>query len=138
MVREHLFFRQLLSLNLPADDYVIAGSGPLFAHGLRRDIGDVDVVAGGAAWGKALELGHPKAAPLGYAQHIVLFDGAVEILDSWFGHPADRLIPEAEIIEGFRFMPLRWVLEWKMKFMANGVRREKDQRDVALMRQYLQ
>ncbi|MCL3992841.1 hypothetical protein [Streptomyces lavenduligriseus] len=138
MVREHPFFRQLMSLSLPIEDYVIAGSGPMFAHGLRRDIGDIDVVAGSVAWGRALELGHPETAPLGYAQHVVLSGGTIEILDGWFGYPVDALIAEAEIIEGIRFMPLRRVLEWKLKFMDNGVGREKDWRDIEMIRQYLQ
>ncbi|MFI2039153.1 hypothetical protein ACH470_31580 [Streptomyces bottropensis] len=137
MVREHPFFKRLISLGLPVDDYVIAGSGPMFAHGIRGDIGDVDVVAGGAAWGRALELGKPEVAPFGYAQHVVLFDGSVEILDGWFGYPVDALIAEAEIIEGIRFMPLVRVLEWKVKFMGSEVGREKDCRDIALIRRYM-
>ncbi|MEV5310806.1 hypothetical protein [Streptomyces sp. NPDC052610] len=138
MVREHPFFQRLTSLGLPVDNYVIGGSGPMFAHGLRKEIGDIDVVASGAAWSRALELGQPEAAPLGYAQHVVLFDGTVEILDGWFGYPVDILILEAEVIEGIRFMPLTRVLEWKVKFMDSKVGREKDRQDIALIRRYLQ
>ncbi|MEU2062683.1 hypothetical protein [Streptomyces sp. NPDC013455] len=137
MVREHPFFRQLISLSLPVDGYVVAGSGPMFAHGLRREIGDIDVVAGGAAWSRALEMGHPEAAPLGFAQHVALFGGTIEILDGWFGYPVGMLIQEAEVIEGIRFMPLARVLEWKVKFVDHGMGREKDRRDIEVIRQHL-
>ncbi|MEU0738684.1 hypothetical protein [Streptomyces sp. NPDC006134] len=138
MLREHPFFQELVSLGLPADGYVIAGSGPMFAHGLRDDIGDIDVVAGESAWRVALELGRPEAAPLGYAQRIVLSGGVIEVLDGWFGYPVDSLILESETIEGIKFMPLKKVLEWKIKFRENGVGRDKDSRDIALLQEYLQ
>ncbi|MEV5431047.1 hypothetical protein [Streptomyces sp. NPDC052701] len=138
MLREHPFFRKLISLGLPVDGYVIAGSGPMLARGLRENVGDLDVVANEAAWRVALEWGQPEAAPLGYAQRIVLFDGVIEILDGWFGYPVDSLIMEAETIEGIRFMPLKRVLEWKIKFKNNGVGRKKDSRDIAVLRGYLQ
>ncbi|MFJ2130866.1 hypothetical protein ACIOHO_08150 [Streptomyces sp. NPDC087849] len=137
MLREHPFFRELISLGLPVDSYVVAGSGAMFARGLRKEIGDVDVVAGGIAWRMALELGQPEPAPLGYAQRIVLCDGAIEILDGWFGHPVDSLILEAETIEGIKFMPLKSVLEWKIRFRSNGMGRKKDARDIELLEEYL-
>ncbi|MFF8917133.1 hypothetical protein ACF08M_28395 [Streptomyces sp. NPDC015032] len=137
MLREHPFFRELIMLGLPADGYVIAGSGAMFAHGLRKEIGDVDVVAGRIVWGMALKLGQPEPAPLGYVQRIVLFGGAIEVLDGWFGHPVDSLILEAETIEGINFMPLKRVLEWKIRFREGGMDRKKDARDIELLEEYL-
>lgn len=60
---EQPLFRSLASLDLPADDFIIAGSGPMLAHGIRSTLGDLDVVARGAAWDKALTLGTPRQPP---------------------------------------------------------------------------
>ena len=38
-------FEKLKALRLPASEYVIFGSGPLFAHGLLGEVRDIDVVA---------------------------------------------------------------------------------------------
>lgn len=138
MLRDHPFFKDFLSLGLPSADYVIAGSGALIAHGIRRDIGDVDVVARGVAWEVAQKLGTAQKAPLGWAQHVILFDGAVEVLNGWFDYSVDQLIGEAEEFEGMMFMPLVRVLEWKTRLVESGLGRDKDLRDIASIRQYLE
>ncbi|MFG2997542.1 hypothetical protein [Streptomyces sp. NPDC048340] len=124
-------------MELPAEDYVIFGSGPLLAHGIRREVGDLDVVVRGAAWERARNFGTPREAPLGWAQHILLFDGSIEILNGWFDYSVDALILGAEVFEGVRFAPLEKVLEWKSGFVATGRGRDKDLRDIALMREFL-
>ncbi|MFI2351252.1 hypothetical protein ACH492_30375 [Streptomyces sp. NPDC019443] len=137
MLRDHRFFRKLLSLGFPPEDYVIAGSGPLLAHGIRRDIGDIDVVARGVAWELAAKWGAPQQAPFGWAQHVVLFDGSIEVLNGWFDYSVDSLIMEAEIFEGMRFMPLERVAEWKVRLLDGGAGRDSDLRDIALIKNYL-
>ncbi|MEU6486239.1 hypothetical protein [Streptomyces sp. NPDC046887] len=137
MLRDHPFFRNLQSLGLPVEDYVISGSGPLLVHGIRRDIGDLDVVARGAAWEIAKGLGDPEEAPLGWAQRISLMNGSIEILNGWFGYSVDSLIAEADVFEGVRFMPLTRVLEWKSHLVESGAGRDKDVRDIADIGEYL-
>jgi len=53
----HPFLEQLRSLELPVAHHVLFGSGPLLARGWIDDAGDIDVVARGAAWARAQELG---------------------------------------------------------------------------------
>ncbi|QIY56617.1 hypothetical protein HEP86_21350 [Streptomyces sp. RPA4-5] len=129
---EQPLFRSLASLDLPADDFIIAGSGPMLAHGIRSTLGDLDVVARGAAWDKALTLGTPSPAPLGYVDHIVLHSGEIEILDGWFDYDADKVIDEFEIFCGIRFAPLGKVLEWKKR-----LDREKDREDIEAINRYM-
>lgn len=131
---QHTFVRQLLSLGLPSADYVVAGSGPLLAHGLRESVGDLDVVARGRAWKAVLELGEPVVPPSGHGSVVLLFDGNIEVFDRWLpGAPGpDELIAGAETIEGVPFCPLRTVLGWKER---SG--RDKDRDDVRLIRSYL-
>ncbi|MGW1712168.1 hypothetical protein [Streptomyces sp. NPDC002156] len=131
-LRDHRFFQEVIALRLPVEDYVIAGSAPMLAHGINRNIGDIDIVARGAAWKISLELGRVSTSPLGPAQRVVLFDGDVEVLDGWFGYSVDSLIEEGEIVDGFRFLSLARTVEWKI-----ALGREVDLEDVELIRRSL-
>ncbi|MEU6310292.1 hypothetical protein [Streptomyces sp. NPDC047014] len=117
---------------------MIAGSGSLLVHGIRRQIGDLDVVARGAAWEVAGSFGTPEDAPMGWARRIGLMGETIEILDGWFDYSVDSLIAEAEVVEGVRFMPLLRVMEWKSRLVAGGVGRDKDLHDIAGIRAYLE
>ncbi|GGJ94302.1 hypothetical protein GCM10011583_27220 [Streptomyces camponoticapitis] len=125
---------KLLSLGLPPDDYVVAGSGPLLAHGLRDEIGDLDLVARGAAWKAVSTMAVPVAAPSGHGRMVVLADGQIEVFDRWLPGTGDpgRLIESAERVQGIPFCPLREVLGWKERSD-----RPKDRADVELIKDYL-
>ncbi|MFC8738976.1 hypothetical protein [Streptomyces sp. NPDC057176] len=133
-LRQHPFIRELLTLNLPTDDYVVAGSGPLLAHGLRQDVNDLDIVARADAWKIAASMADATVPPSGHGLMVVLFGGDIEIFDRWLpGAPdADELIDSAEMVEGIPFCPLPQVLEWKTR--SN---REKDMRDIQLIREHV-
>lgn len=133
---DHALIRQVLALGLPANDFVIAGSGPLLAHDIRWEVGDIDVVARGAAWNRALALGEPEAAPFGDGvRRVLLLDGRIEILNGWFPDiwTVDELIDGAEVIDGLRFAALENVRVWKTL-----LGRSKDHLDVKLIDQYLE
>lgn len=131
---QHPYICELLTLQLPTDDYVVAGSGPLLAHGLRQDVSDLDIVARADAWKIALHLADPRVAPSGHGQRVVLFDGDIEVFDRWLPgtEDTDELIDSAELVEGIPFCPLSRALEWKIR--SN---REKDRRDIRLIREYV-
>lgn len=130
----HPLIETLRSLQLPPSDYVVAGSGPLLAHGLRQEIRDLDVVARGAAWKQVLDLSDPVPAPSGYGRMVLLFDGAIEVFDCWLPgtKEPDDLIDGAEFIDGIPFCPLREVLDWKVR-----LDRPKDREDIKLIKEYL-
>lgn len=132
-LRQHPFIRELISLGLPSIDYVVAGSGPLLAHGLRQDIGDLDIVARNDAWKIALSMGEATAPPSGHGLMVVLFGGHIEIFDRWLPgtQDADTLISSAELVDGIPFCPLADVLEWKRRS-----HRLKDREDVELIESY--
>lgn len=129
-LRQHPFIRELLTLHLPTDDYVVAGSGPLLAHGLRQDVSDLDIVARADAWKIASSMADATVPPSGHGLMVVLFGGDIEIFDRWLpgAHDADDLIDSAELVEGIPFCSLSRVLEWKTR--SN---REKDRRDIKLI-----
>ncbi len=128
-------FNKLITLGLPTEDFAIFGSGSMFAHGLK-DLGhDIDIVARGQAWEKATTLATPVAARSGNALVVELFEGEIEIFNSW--GPGEwninELIDNAEVVEGVRFVQLEQVLKWKK--MMN---RPKDVEHIALIEKYLE
>ncbi len=128
------FFSKLIALDLPTQDFAIFGSGPMFAHGLK-DLGhDIDIVARGRAWEVAAKLNTPVPTKSGNALVVELFEGEIEIFNSWAPGEwnIDELIDNAEVVEGVRFVQLEEVLKWKR--MMN---RPKDVEDIALIDKYL-
>jgi hypothetical protein len=112
----HQYFRELLSLHMPPEDYVICGSGPLYARGWIDDPTDLDIVARGAAWKIAEELGPIEAAPYSAARRVPLFGGDLDVFDDWFpqiGTVGD-LIAGADIMGGLRFVTLDVVATTKL------------------------
>ncbi|MDH6126906.1 hypothetical protein [Kitasatospora sp. GP82] len=123
-------FAALHTLQLPPCDYVVCGSAVLFARGLRARIGDLDVLARGQAWRIATTLARPVRPPSGHGWAVYHPAAAIEIVDRWTpGWPTDRLIQDADLIDGIPFMRLGDVLRWK-----EAARRPKDLPDIAAIR----
>jgi hypothetical protein len=126
--------RRLIALDLDRDDFVIFGSAPLLAHGLRRSIRDLDVVARGAAWRRASELGVPAIGTVSGDPVVSLCGGCIQVSQEWVPKTwtADVLIERAEIIQGLRFARLADVLAYKQMLM-----RPKDIADIQALSQML-
>ncbi|MEK7470445.1 MAG: hypothetical protein AAB622_00350 [Patescibacteria group bacterium] len=125
---------KLLSLHLLPEDYAVFGSGPMFAHGIKESVRDLDVIARGKAWEKARQLGKTEETKLKFGSVITLFGGEIEIYDSWV--PAgkwdiDRLIGTSDVMGGIRFVKLEDVLRWKR--MRNSL---KDIEHIKLIENY--
>lgn len=104
--------RAVLALDLPEGDWALFGSAPMLAHGLLARIGDVDVVARGPAWARALELG-----PVGRGREdrIVRAAPGVDVFDGWLGMDLDGIIDGAERRHGLPFAGLEHVLAYKRR-----------------------
>ena len=60
--------------------------------------------------------------------------GRIEIFKEWkpwFNDP-NKLIDDSDIIEGFRYVKLKYVLEWK-----KAMGRDKDKKDIELINKFL-
>ena len=114
----------LVNLELERDDFVIFGSAPLLAHGLRQRVSDLDVVARDAAWRRASELGSPA---------VYLAHGRIQIFSEWISKAwnTDELIDCAEVIQGLRFARLADVLAYKQVLL-----RPKDMADIHVLPSY--
>ena len=99
------FIRLLVDLELERDDFVIFGSAPLLAHGLRQRVSDLDVVARDAAWRRASQLGVPAVGTISGSPASHLGHGRIQIFSEWISKAwsTDELIVCAEIIQGLRY-----------------------------------
>src|SRR6266404_3831516 len=128
---ENRLIRRLLKLvtelDLDRRDFVIFGSGPLLAHGLRRSIRDLDIVARGTAWHRASRHGFPAAGTINDAPMALFWGGLIQFSTGWISEDwdTDDLIDRAEIIQGLPFAQLTDVLAYKQV-----LRRPKDDPDI--------
>jgi hypothetical protein len=121
-------------LDLDRRDFVIFGSGPLFAHGLRQNISDLDIVARGAVWQRVSEHGLPATGTVNGAPLALFWDGKVQFSQGWISDnwDVDTLIDSAEIIHGLPFARLVDVLKYKQ-----ALRRPKDLQDIGHIEELL-
>lgn len=131
----HPLIRRLRSLDLKTDEYVVFGSGPMLAHGLVREIKDLDVVARGSALQTARAIGKPGFGAVDRAPLWSIFDGEIEVFGSWLAPhwDVDDLIARAELVEGIPFAPLRDVLRYKQL-----LRRRRDIPDIRILSRWLE
>jgi hypothetical protein len=110
--RAEILFERLRVMELPPRTYAVFGSGPLAAHGLIDEIGDLDVIVRGAAWdrvkgiGTIVMHGDDPVADLG---------NGLTFGRSWAYGDVDieELIEDAEIIDSLPFVRLDAVLAYK-------------------------
>ena len=121
------------ALNLPLGSYVVFGSGPLAAVGIR-DANDVDLYVTPAILQTLKEHGWQQVYK-GPGDEPYTHDG-YEAHDNWDFSPysptLEHLLDTATIIDGVPFASLEEVREWK--FGSGGA---KHLRDIELIDKYL-
>ncbi|WP_433521675.1 hypothetical protein ACQPZ2_30845 [Nocardia pseudovaccinii] len=120
------------TLDLDRRDFVIFGSGPLLAHGLRRYVHDLDVVARGPVWDRVSRHGIPDTGTINGAPMVLFWGGLIQFSSGWISEDwdTDVLIDRSETIQGMPFARLTDVLAYKQI-----LRRPKDRPDMeALVR----
>ncbi len=129
----HPLLRQLLDLGLPVGDYALFGSGPLLVRGWIDDVGDLDVVARGAAWARAQHIGSLVRLKR-YGIDIIAIGDLITVGTVWAigDFSVDALIDEAEIIQGIPCVRLEHVISYKR--IAN---RPKDRVHLSVIEDHL-
>jgi tRNA A-37 threonylcarbamoyl transferase component Bud32 len=117
---------KLKKLNLPVNEYAIFGSGPLSIRGIRESE-DIDIIVKPKLWDKLTKT---------YVQQneeLIKID-SIEIYKNWFPQWGDinKLIDDADIFKGIRFVKLKHVLAWKKVY-----NREKDKKDMQLIKAFI-
>ena len=126
---------KLRSLELPAEDFAIFGSGPMYPRGIKELGHDIDIVARGNAWEKALTYAEPNFTwKDSGAKAMSLFEGQIEIFDGWGPGKWDvnELIDSADIFDGIRYVNLDNLIKWKKE-----MGRTKDLEHIKLIEEYL-
>lgn len=125
-------FLKVKNLKLPAGKYAIFGSGPIAIRGLR-ECKDVDIIVTRDVFIDCKTKPDWQVKKLDENTEYLDNDG-IELWDRWGPGEWDvnKLIQEAEIIDGLPFVKLDEVLRWKE---MNG--RSKDLKDVKIIKKYL-
>jgi len=131
--RTEQLFDAVRALGLPAGKFVIIGSGPLGARGIK-ECGDVDVLVTQDVWdeyrtreGWRLKQKAPGKTSLDNGQGIELWYDRIP--GTW---DVERLIAEADIINGLPFDRLQNIREWKKLYD-----RPKDKGDIEAIDRFL-
>ncbi len=115
--------------NWPPDSYIIAGSGPMAMRGIREAV-DIDILVNTSLW-SVLE---QQYEAIGATKNEIVI-GRLEIWKDWMNltEKIDEMIENREMMEGFPFMRLSYVIDWK-QYLG----RPKDIVDIGLIKDYLQ
>ncbi|MFH1129170.1 MAG: hypothetical protein V1686_00320 [Patescibacteria group bacterium] len=122
---------KLKKLNLPKGKFAIFGSGPMIVRGLKES-GNIDLVV-------TRDVFEEFRDKEGWSAKLETCDGLqngdIEMYYEWGPGEWDveKLINEAEIIDGLSFARMEEVLRWKKVY-----NREKDQKDIELIEKYLE
>ncbi len=102
----------------------------MLAHGLIQKVGDIDLLAVGAAWEKVTTLAPAKPAPHG--DFVVALRPDLEVFSSWMGQDAEAILRRAERVDGLPLAHLQDVVAYKRL-----LGRPKDHAHIALIEAYL-
>lgn len=125
---------KLKALDLPANDFAIFGSGPMYPIGIKELGHDIDLIARGEAWQKATILNKPVQTQTWECLAVSLFDDQIEIFNGWGPGKwnIDELIDSADIFDGIRYVNLDNLIKWKKE-----MGRPKDLEHLKLIEEYL-
>lgn len=126
----------LKKLELPRDQFIVAGSMPLAIRGIRS-AKDIDMIVTPVLWDILSAKYNTK--PNKWGVETFCLPDQIEILNpkqSIFGNssiiPLDELLEKADIFDGIKFMNLGHLRKMKLK-----LGRDKDLQDVKLIDVYL-
>jgi hypothetical protein len=123
------YLDELRGLNLPKDKFAVFGSGTLAIRELRENK-DLDVIVKRDLFEELSK----KYPVVNVEKGGSIETGHMEIwanLEPWFSDIIP-MIDDADIIEGIRFVKLKYVLAWKK--MRNS---DRDKEDIKLIESYL-
>ncbi|MFH1522197.1 MAG: tRNA pseudouridine(55) synthase TruB [Patescibacteria group bacterium] len=123
------YLEELKALNLPKGRYALFGSTPLAIRNIRSNH-DIDIIVKKDLWPNLIKK-YPKRIK---KQPICIKLDGIEIFKDWLNlsNKVEEMIDNAEIIDGLPFVKLNYLLEWK-EYMD----REKDKKDIKLVKKYL-
>lgn len=132
----HKIFQKLSELGLEKDEYVIFGSGVMFALGIRQleDLDDIDLVVSSKGWEKVKNMAEIEVAKDWGCEFIQLDNGEIEIYSDWGPGKYDitKLIESSLQVSGFNFANTTDTIRWKKE-----MGREKDLKHIQMIQDFL-
>jgi hypothetical protein len=126
-------FRRLKELNFPLGEYVLVGSAPLAARGLR-EASDLDIAVTDKLWRQLKASG--KYQEIEKYGRIFLDAEDIDIISQldWEDYltTVEEAIKTADIIDGFPFLNISETIKFK-----KALGREKDFHDIKLLEDYI-
>lgn len=126
-------FKKLTELNFPLGHYVLVGSAPLAARGLR-EANDLDIAVTGVLWEELANSGDYVLEKRYGRQFLVdKKSGEIDIIRQldWDKYPTtvEEAILGADVIKGFPFLNISETIKFK-----TALGREKDFKDIELIK----
>ena len=129
-------FKKLFSLNLSIDEYVIFGSGVMFAIGARAlsELDDLDIFVNEDGWNKVKNLSTIIHDDGWDCEHIYLFDKRFEIYNGWGPgeYDIEDMVENALRIGDIPFASIEDVIRWKKE-----LGRAKDLKHIDMIESHL-
>lgn len=130
-------FKRISYLPLDSDDYIIMGSGVMFALGLKKldDIRDIDLLVTNNGWKKVKNLAKNYRNKALNFSHLYLLNKKIEIFNAWIpgDYIPEELIKNAIKIGQFNFASIEDTIRWKKQ-----LHRDKDIKDIDMLLHYLE
>ena len=136
ILKNHPIFKKLDSLGLKNDEYIIMGSGIMYALGIRpiEEINDIDILVSEKGWTKVKRLGKIVHNHKNDTNSISFLKEKLSIYDEW--EPKEyrfkNVYKDVCFIEYYPFQSLKSLLIWKKQR-----RKEKDKEHIKLIENYL-
>jgi len=138
-LKNNSIFKKLDSLNLNPDEYIIMGSGIMYALGIRdmEEINDIDILVSENEWEKVKNKGKLKYSKADDSPVISFMDDKLCIYIKWIPseyteYTFSKCSKRKQLIQGYPFQTIGDLLEWKIK-----MGREKDNKHVVAIEKYL-
>ncbi|MFA6416042.1 MAG: hypothetical protein WCW56_00970 [Candidatus Paceibacterota bacterium] len=128
-------FQKVKELNLPIGSYVVFGGGPMSARGIK-EAHDIDILTTPEIYEKFKKEGWEEKTASSGSNFLIKDD--YELFRDWnfsfanYNPDPQKVIAEADIIDGVAFASLDEVRRWKSAFA-----REKDLVDIKLIDDFL-
>lgn len=131
------FFDELQKLNLPKNEFVIIGTGPLVVAGILDKNDDLDIIVSQKLWNELKEEYPVKQKYVNNLKKNYIQIGNIEIMSTsaGFGNKfknTERLIKKADIIEKYKVANLDDVIYYK-----ECLNRKKDKEHILLIKKFM-
>lgn len=135
-IKNNSVFNKLDSLGLSFDEYVIMGSGIMFALGIHSldELDEIDIYVTPSGWEKVKGLSKIIHYEEWNCDHIYLFDKQIEVYNGWGPsiYDVDELLKSAFRIGNYNFASIEDVIKWKKELA-----RDKDFKHIQQIMDFL-